>query len=279
MAFFSIEKQHTDELPDCSGIYRFYNNQQQLLYIGKSINVRSRVKQHYAQARKDNKHQRMMSQVESIDCTPTAGEIGALLLENELIKTEFPLLNHRQRLKRKLFTILLETKGEFLQPHVINFLPQQQRDHDVYGLFSSKKAAIENIKQLAKDDKLCLKRLGLEQGKGPCFNYQLKRCDGACVGEVKAGEHNQQLQDHLASLHIAAWPFDGPIVIEENNAEPLSCQPSKAYHLIHHWAYLGSFSKLSDISMSEKQQHYFDKDAYRIVKKALVRKDIATHLL
>ena len=91
-----------EALPRCSGVYRFYDNSGALLYIGKSVDIHSRVAQHFNEGKKPGRHQRLMSQVHRIDCELTAGEIGALLTENAAIKAEVPLFNRRQRRLRKL---------------------------------------------------------------------------------------------------------------------------------------------------------------------------------
>ena len=96
-----------ETLPPCSGVYRFFDAAGALLYIGKSVDIRSRVAQHINEGRKHGRHQRLMSQVRQVDCQMTAGEIGALLIENEAIKREVPLFNRRQRRLRRLWTITL----------------------------------------------------------------------------------------------------------------------------------------------------------------------------
>lgn len=105
---FSRAGESIDSLPRCSGVYRFFNAEEALLYIGKSVDIHSRVAQHINEGRKPGRHQRLMSQVAHIDCQLTAGEIGALLIENAAIKSEVPLFNRRQRQLRRLWTIQLK---------------------------------------------------------------------------------------------------------------------------------------------------------------------------
>ena len=106
---FSQAGKTLDALPRCSGVYRFFDTDGALLYIGKSVDIHSRVTQHLNEGRKPGRHQRLMSQVARIDCQLTAGEIGALLIENAAIKSEVPLFNRRQRQLRRLWTCLLYT--------------------------------------------------------------------------------------------------------------------------------------------------------------------------
>ena len=82
-----------DELPSYSGVYRFFSSENTLLYVGKSIDIRARVQSHFQEGRKPGRHQRIMSQVSRIETQSTAGELGALLVENAAIKAETPLYN------------------------------------------------------------------------------------------------------------------------------------------------------------------------------------------
>lgn len=75
-----------DALPRCTGIYRFLGEQDPLLYIGKSVNVYSRVRCHFARSGQGDRQRRMIHATRTVDCRPTAGEAGALLLENAAMK-------------------------------------------------------------------------------------------------------------------------------------------------------------------------------------------------
>ena len=203
-----------DELPSYSGVYRFFSSENTLLYVGKSIDIRARVQSHFQEGRKPGRHQRIMSQVSRIETQSTAGEIGALLVENAAIKAETPLYNRRQRQVRKLWTIHLNrSRDNFLQPVSADFSPWGERALDSYGLFHNRRHVDNTIRRHARDHGLCLRMLGLDSGKGPCFQYQLKRCDGACAGDETSEEHNARLLSVLDRDRIAAWPFAGPLFL------------------------------------------------------------------
>ena len=209
---FSRAGEAVASLPRCSGVYRFYDAEGSLLYIGKSVDIHSRVTQHLNEGRKPGRHQRLMSQVSRIDCQLTAGEIGALLVENAAIKAEVPLFNRRQRRLRRLWTITLQpSEAGFLKPIAIDFAPTGLRETDTFGLFANKHRVTASIQNLARDHALCLRVMGLDKGKGACFQHQLGRCDGACAGEESAASHNARLLEQLDRQRIAAWPFSGPL--------------------------------------------------------------------
>ena len=200
-------------LPRCSGVYRFYDAEGSLLYIGKSVDIHSRVTQHLNEGRKPGRHQRLMSQVSRIDCQLTAGEIGALLVENAAIKAEVPLFNRRQRRLRRLWTITLQpSEAGFLRPTAIDFAPTGLRETDTFGLFANKHRVTTSIQNLARDHALCLRVMGLDKGKGACFQHQLGRCDGACAGEENAASHNRSLTRTARSTAHRRLAFFGAAV-------------------------------------------------------------------
>ncbi|WP_230198389.1 nucleotide excision repair endonuclease [Luminiphilus syltensis] len=263
-----------DVLPRFSGVYRFFAGGGELLYIGKSVDIHARVVSHFHAGSKPGRHQRIMSQVARIDCEPTAGEFGALLLENAAIKAETPLYNRRQRQQRQLWTIELnrDTTG-FLKPTARDFAPSGARTHDSYGLFHNKKHIDSTLRRHARDQGLCLLMLGLEKGRAPCFHYQLKRCDGACAGDETAEEHNARLLSALDGDRIAAWPFPGPLLLREHTLHPVDPQPPEQFYWVNHWVYHGHFNSINSAQRAAdtESRRRFDRDSYHLIMKALVR--------
>ena len=261
-----------EKLPRYSGVYRFYDASEALLYIGKSIDIQARINAHFQEGRKPGRHQRIMGQVRRIDCMATSGEVGALLMENAAIKSETPLYNRRQRRVRKLWTIHLSlAKTGFLQPSASDFLTDSDRAIDSYGLYHNRRHIDSTLRRHARDHGLCLRCLGMDRGHGPCFQYQLGRCDGACAGEESSEDHNARLLSVLDRDRIAAWPFTGALALLERNTDPLPGQPARQYHLVDHWSYLGSFYSIEDVTQRRLAggDRHFDRDGYHLLIAAL----------
>ena len=91
-----------DDLPDGPGVYFFYGANDLPLYIGKSINLRSRVLSHFSNDHGSNKDMRIGQEIKRVEWVETAGELGALLLESRLIKERQPIHNQRLRRARQL---------------------------------------------------------------------------------------------------------------------------------------------------------------------------------
>ncbi len=269
---FSLNGRPTDEAPVCCGVYRFFGADGALLYVGKSINIRTRVRSHYADARKPGRHQRMMNLVARIDCQPTAGEFGALLRENAAIKAESQLFNRRQRRSRRLWTITLQQGDRgFLQPVAQDFAPDGARNQESFGLYHNRHHIESMLQRYARDYGLCLRVLGLDRGSGPCFQYQLKRCAGACADRESATAHNQRLRDILDEERILAWPYPGPIALLETATTPVSGQPAREWQIVNNWSFCGSFTNASAASESARSPGnvLFDRDAYRVLLNAM----------
>ncbi|WOJ92158.1 GIY-YIG nuclease family protein [Congregibacter variabilis] len=284
---FSCNGEVLEAAPRCPGVYRFYSEDDALLYIGKSIDIGTRLNSHFADAREPGRQQRMMSAVDRVDCQLTAGEVGALLIENAAIKAEAPLYNRRQRRSRKLWTQRLQEDLEgFLQVVPSDFCPAGERIESVFGLFRSRRHIDDSLRGLAREQGLCLRMLGAERGKGPCFAHQIGRCGGACAGKESPQEHNSRLLAALEQQRIAAWPFSGPILLVEERRtrsksvdQELALQPKRQFHLLHHWSYLGTYERRDRARQAAKRDCdlIFDRDTYRIAVRSL--RASAGHLL
>jgi DNA polymerase-3 subunit epsilon len=250
-----------DELPEGPGVYRFYGEGDALLYVGKSVSLRTRVLAHFAAEHQDAKEQRLARQVRRIDWHETAGELGALLLESAWIKQQQPLQN--RRLKPSAANCTIRLGGGTAAPLIVpleDLAPELRGE--CFGLFRSSKDAGKALVDIARAGQLCLKVMGLEQGAGSCFGYQVGRCRGACVGKEPALLHATRLQLALSSLKLQAWPFPGRIALRETAA----FGPTE-WHVLDDWDYLGTArddDELGELAASARVPR-LDPDVYRIL--------------
>ena len=203
------------------------------LYVGKSVDIRARVRSHLRAA----DEARMVAQTRRIDFIATAGELGALLLESRLIKTLSPLFNIRLRRSRGLCTVQLAVTPKGLVPRVVSAgSVQLGLQNDLYGLFTSVRAAQAALRALADTHGLCLGLLGLEKlTRGACFGHQLKTCLGACVGQEPRADHDQRLLTALQDLQVHAWPFAGAMDLVESRGD------WQQRHRLLNWRHLGTW--------------------------------------
>lgn len=243
-------------LPERPGVYYFYDKNKALLYIGKSKNIRKRVLTHFYHSDETKRHAELINQTAHIDFTCTAGELGALLLESAEIKRLQPIYNRRLRKHQNLYSWVLDDK---FKP-VLQIVDDIADDKITVGLYKSQVRAKQWLLKLIENNELCSKVLGLESTqRNCCFNYQLRRCRGACCGDEAIEVHNNRLIKAFAEYALIAWPWQSAIAILEED----HLYQSKEYHIINQWRYLGSVADLSDMQIS--QLPTFSRDSYQIL--------------
>jgi excinuclease Cho len=254
-------------LPRSAGVYIFRGEGTLPLYIGKSVDIRTRVMSHLRAPDEAS----MIAQTRRIDFIETAGEIGALLLESRLIKEKNPLFNQRLRRIRTLCSIQISNTPQGAVPHVVdskrvNFGSTQ----GLYGLFSSAHAANSKLKELAQQHMLCMGLLGLEKtSKRGCFGLQIKTCLGACTGLEARTTHDERLFTALLDSQVEVWPFSGPVdLIEESDGWVQR-------HRVNNWCYLGTQCTRSGASnINDVKQFDFDLDSYKILVRPIMLKTV-----
>ena len=199
------------ELPDSPGVYLFLGEDPKLpLYIGKSVTLRTRVLSHLRNPREA----RLLHRTRQISHLPTAGDIGAQLLEAQLIKERYPLLNRRLRRKSRLCSVRLKgPKPDIVYAQDVDFA----REPRLYGLYTSRTAALRALLALADLARLCHGALGLERlppGRA-CLRALLGRCAGVCRGDETPQVHTQRLTAALEHLALRCWPYPGAIGVVE----------------------------------------------------------------
>ncbi|WP_181012882.1 excinuclease Cho [Citrobacter amalonaticus] len=251
---------YIDALPTEPGVYLFHSESDTLpLYIGKSINIRSRVLSHLRMV----DEAALLRQSRRISWICTAGEIGALLLEARLIKEQQPLFNKRLRRNRQLCALQLTgQKVDVVHARDVDF----SREPNLFGLFANRRAALQALQAIADEQKLCYGLLGLEplsRGRA-CFRSALKRCAGACCGKETPEEHQSRLLEALERLRVVCWPWKNAIALKESRAA------MTRYHIINNWLWLGAVSSLADAVTLARTPAGFDHDGYKILCKPII---------
>lgn len=247
--------------PQVPGVYTFHGaNNHYPLYIGKSINIRSRLLSHL----RTPKEARLLKQTSHISYIPTAGEISALLLEAQMIKQQQPLFNRRLRKTKDTCSFVLNETGLHIQ--YTDDMPNEPANN-VYGLFKNQFSAKDRLRELADEYKLCLSVLGFEpntKGKG-CFRSAIHKCAGACCDKEPVAQHNERLEIALKKFTLAAWPYSGAIAVKESFGR------LKQYHVLHNWRYHGSYKSMQGLKKYRLDKNtLFDADMYKILVKPIL---------
>ncbi len=177
-----------DELPSITGVYYLHNKSGDIIYIGKSRNIRKRVSQHFTTDQRQARE--IQKDVSSVSFEATGNELIALLKENEEIKQNKPKYN--KALKGSIFNYALY---QFTDENGYINLKIGKADARKQNIttFTSFKQAKNVLHTIVESSQLCLGLTGLQAGNGSCFNYSLKTCKGACKGEEPPSEYNEKV--------------------------------------------------------------------------------------
>jgi DNA polymerase-3 subunit epsilon len=242
-----LDSDEISKIPNTPGVYYFYSQQGDLLYVGKSVNLRNRVLSHFSADYKNSKEFQMSQKTAHVTFETTPSDFGAQIRESHQIKSLSPLYNRRLRKTRKLYQYKSTTNADgYLRLEteaVSSAAPSDQQ----FGLFRSPRQATGQLEKLADQYFLCHQLIGLEKPKSKitaCFRSQLNKCFGACHGKESAEKYNERLNSAIARYQIQAWPYQTAIMIEERNAED---SDRSAFHIIDNWRYIAKLDIPEDI--------------------------------
>lgn len=258
-----LDPERLEQIPKTPGVYLFYGHNDLPLYVGKSINLRSRVLGHFQRDHQDDKEMRLAQQVQRVEWEETAGDLGAQLREAQLVKTLMPIMNRRLRKQRRLTA--WHWPEEATQPTLLDAKAMALVNGNLYGLFRSARDAKSVLRQVAEAEQLCPQMLGLENNRGRCFAYQISKCRGACCGQETLMEHTQRAKNALAQLQVDTWPWPGRIAVKERHPQSQEI----AYHVVNQWRYLGTAENETTASELNCSDAAFDLDTYRILSRFL----------
>lgn len=292
-----LDPLHVDALPDAPGVYLFYGDNDILLYVGKSTRIRTRVLSHFSADHASDRELSLSQQVRRIEYRRTEGELGALLEEARLIKALHPTHNRQLRRNRDLCAWRLEPdllgdsvlrlvnaadlnassiSGEAgASPHLAEPAhdlgsaapeyrppePGQMPAAATYGFFRSRRSAMEHLRSLCAENRLCPPLLGLEKRTpGRCFNHQLKRCEGACLGKESSQAHAARVATALDAFRVQMWSYGGPVCIREGTD----------FHVVNNWCYFGRVRHLDQaVQLLVGARPTFDLDIYKILTRMM----------
>lgn len=180
-----------ENAPMSPGIYKMYDRDDNLLYIGKAKNLLNRLRQYVDVSKLETHKQVMRSLVARVEWEITNTEQDALLLEQELIKTLKPKYNIMLT-DGKMYPMLALTKNKF--PRLLKFRGKISQKKDVFGPYPSVHALNETIKTIQRVCKLrtCTDTF-MHNRTRPCLLYQIGRCSAPCCIEQTDYEKNVQL--------------------------------------------------------------------------------------
>lgn len=182
-------KQIINELPNETGVYYIHNDKGDIIYIGKSNNIKNRISQHFSST--SPKSKKIQLQTASVTYEKTGSELVALLKENQEIKKNKPLFN--RALRKTIFTYALYS---FVDDNGYINLKIDKADGRKTAIttFSNRQSAKSFMHKAVEDYNLCQKLTGLYPTKTNCFNYTIKQCEGACIQQETTESYNSRVE-------------------------------------------------------------------------------------
>ncbi|WP_299117327.1 exonuclease domain-containing protein [uncultured Winogradskyella sp.] len=186
-------KEIIEELPSVTGVYYIHNDKGEIIYIGKSNNIKKRITQHFTGT--SSKSKKIQALVSAVTYEKTGSELAALLKESEEVKKNKPIFN--RALRRTIFTHALYNFTD--KNGYINLkIDKAYGDKQPITTFSTRASGKHFMSKVVEDYGLCQKLTGLYTTKTSCFNYGVKECFGACINEESSENYNKRVNSLIA---------------------------------------------------------------------------------
>ena len=199
---FDIE-QELKKLPDKPGVYIMHDAADEIIYVGKAVNLKNRVRQYFRPSHDEGpKKAKMVTQIRRFEYIITDSELEALVLECNLIKEHRPKYNTMLR-DDKTYPYIKVTLGEDFPRVLFSRLIRKDKSKN-FGPYTSAGAVKDTIELIQKmyQIRTCSRNLPKDIGKDrPCLNYHIKKCNAPCQGYISKEEYRKSIDMVLSFLN------------------------------------------------------------------------------
>ncbi|WP_338410247.1 exonuclease domain-containing protein [uncultured Flavobacterium sp.] len=179
-------------IPSKTGIYYIYNEKGDIIYIGKSKNIKNRINQHFTG--KTAKSKKIQAHVFTVTYEETGSELIALLKESEEIKINKPIYNRAQRKNIFNWALYSETTKSGYIALKLEKTDGRKKEITSFASIEEGKTALFKITEKYN---LCQKINGIFNTKKSCFQYDIKQCYGACIDQESTDVYNKRVYEFI----------------------------------------------------------------------------------
>ena len=200
-------EENLKKLPDLPGVYLHKDRLGQVIYVGKAISLKNRVRQYFQKSSHTNpKTRALVSNIADFEWITCSSEMEALVLENNLIKRYMPKYNVLLRDDKTYPYIVITTNEDY--PRILKTRILKNDGNKYFGPYSDVGAVNRIVEFINRAFKL--KRCSLQsfpEGFRPCLNYHIDVCPGVCLGSVDKEEYRNKIDEVLEFLRGRTSPL------------------------------------------------------------------------
>lgn len=252
---FNIEEE-LKKLPGSPGVYLMHNARDEIIYVGKAISLRNRVRQYFRKSTvKTAKIEQMVSNISYFEYIVTDSELEALILECNLIKKHRPRYNTMLK-DDKSYPYIKVTNEDY--PRIMFSRDMKKDKNRYFGPYTSAGAVKDTIELLRKiyHVRTCNRSLPKDIGNGrPCLNYHIHQCDAPCMGYIGSEEYKAAVKEAVRFL-------DGNYVEVLNKLEEKMCAAAEKMEFEQAAEYRDLINNVKAVAQKQKitSDEFMDRD-------------------
>lgn len=252
---FNIEEE-LKKLPGSPGVYLMHNARDEIIYVGKAISLRNRVRQYFRKSTvKTAKIEQMVSNISYFEYIVTDSELEALILECNLIKKHRPRYNTMLK-DDKSYPYIKVTNEDY--PRIMFSRDMKKDKNRYFGPYTSAGAVKDTIELLRKiyHVRTCNRSLPKDIGNGrPCLNYHIHQCDAPCMGYIGSEEYKAAVKEAVRFL-------DGNYVEVLNKLEKKMCAAAEKMEFEQAAEYRDLINNVKAVAQKQKitSDEFMDRD-------------------
>ena len=195
----AVLKEASKSFPNGSGVYKFIDSSESIIYIGKAKNLRKRISSYSINNNQTRRIKTLISLTNKLEFIKTPTEIDSLILENNLIKKIKPPFNIRLMDDKSFPFIMISKSQEW--PRIRKYRGKQIAENIFFGPFANVSVVDEVLQQLEKAFLIrsCSDNI-FNSRKRPCILHQIKRCSAPCVGLITSQEYSHLVNEAILFL-------------------------------------------------------------------------------